>query len=225
MKKVVRGLSKKTALTKKMYKHLAYLVAAGIVLIAFSFAWLTEVSEAYVENFIAEFNPDEMFWFKFYETDYDVMDANHNNAVTLQERTDATWTQTNSIDIPTLFPGKYYAFKIEVVVYKPGDIDLVFNNVTSAAADALLSAVKMYALATEKLNGSESQYGLDTTTDMRALKANPAAIKAAGLTGGQVLTFYFDIYIPGNDPLIDYDDIRMNGAKIEIGGVSVEESP
>ena len=233
-------MKKKSPSTKELYKNFIFLVASGIVLVAATVAWFGQNSSSSASPIgasVQAYNPIQIDYYISAE-DYETMASHDGDSsdISLQDRQSTTWSPSfSSIDISSIYPGQFFSYKM-VVTNSTKNLSLKFDSVYCAASDPptpsanetdtalLLSAIKLDALATVRQPpGSETLNISLVSTDLSALSSNATVLTTTGpASSGDIVTFYFDIFLPGGDSSIDYEAFRESGAVISISQVMAE---
>lgn len=215
--------------SKKLIKNFVYLIVSALVLVSATVAWFATGDAADVEK-ISTPMATSQFDIQYYRADvsdkefiYDI-DAGSITGLTLAEKQALPWQSTESIDIDTLYPGAYNAFKIVVSANEAGNPSLIFDKLSCLYpenAQIAYDSIFVYADAYDVNNtviasatGCFSDFIPDGSDSMTVFNLGSVSQNAR-------LTIYLEIGIPGYDVNETHSELRETGAEIRIGSVAI----
>ncbi len=215
--------------SKKLIKNFVYLIVSALVLVSATVAWFATGDESTVETISIPLATSQ-FDLMYYRADVSDKEFVYNQetgrveSLTLEEKKALPWVTADNIDVTTLYPGVYNAFKIVVKANEAGNPSLLFDAIScllpsdaDIAYDSIFINAESYdvnGVLTASATGSFSDFIPEGSESMSVMSLGAVAKSA-------VLTIYVDIGIPGYDVNGTHNTLRETGADIRIGSVAI----
>ncbi|MBQ3150123.1 MAG: hypothetical protein IJB86_02630 [Clostridia bacterium] len=215
--------------SKKLIKNFVYLIVSALVLVSATVAWFATGDESTVETISIPLATSQ-FDIKYYRADVSGKEFVYDEAAgkvvsaSLAEKQALSWVATDNIDIDTLYPGVYNAFKIVVSANEAGNPSLLFDAIsclypadTKIAYDSIFISAEAY-----DVNGIQTASASGCFSDFIPEGSNAMTVFGLGsVAQNAMLTIYVDIGIPGYDVNETHNELQNTGAELRIGSVAV----
>ncbi len=216
--------------SKKLIKNLVYLIVSALVLVSATVAWFASGDMAEVST-ISTPMQTSLFNIEYYRADVTGREFVYENgaisSLTREEKEGLSWVQTGNIDVESLYPGVFNAFKIVVKANSSmSNSSLLFDEISCLVPsdskdvyDSVFISAQAYTqdgTLVSSASGSFSSFIPEGSDSM-------SIFGLGAIAQSQKLIIYIDIGIPGYDVNNTHDKIRLTGADIRIGSVSVSD--
>lgn len=223
-------MKNKSDYTKKLIKNVTALITAGLVLIAATIAWFASNAETSVRSMSTKYDGIE-FTIRYYRASNvpgTFKSLGESGAVSLETRQGSTlgWTEVNSLDVSNLFPGEYAMFRIDIQIGSSSTPHFVLNDIR-CTSDPTKRELIFNSLFVNMLAVQEGTL-LDSSTDSLSnlVKVRDGKYYIDELTIPQMesssFSVYLDVGMPGADVNNTHEALRLTGATVEIGSVTVD---
>lgn len=215
--------------SKKLIKNFVYLIVSALVLVSATIAWFASGDTADVETISIPLATSQ-FDIKYYRADVSdkefVYDQTEGRIMplSLEEKQALAWQATENIDIASLYPGAYNAFKIIVSANEAGNPSLLFDKISCLVPENSEIVYDSIFLCAEAYDANGIQIASTSGSFTSFIPEGSDSMSVFGLGSvakNAMLTIYVDIGIPGYDVNDTHNALRLTGADIRIGSVAI----
>ncbi len=214
--------------SKKLIKNFVYLVVSALVLVSATIAWFATGDSADVST-ISTRMKTTLFNIEYYKADVTGTEFKYENgavsSLTKSEKDELQWVQATNIDIESLYPGVFNAFKIVVKANSSmSNSSLLFDQISCLIPEEAKDVYDTVFISAEAYSQDGALISSISGSFSSLIPEGSDSMSVFGLGAiaqSQKITVYIDIGIPGYDVNNTHDKIRHTGADIRIGSVSV----